>query len=55
MNNEQNSQMEQSADRKHKNAGNFANNPKRAAEAGRKGGQASHGGGRRSNSSSSEE
>lgn len=35
----------------HKNAGNFANNRKRAAEAGRKGGQASRGGGRRSQSS----
>jgi len=32
------------------NAGNFKNDPARAAEAGRKGGQASHGGGRRSSS-----
>lgn len=30
-----------------KNRGNFKNDPKRAAEAGRKGGQASRGGGRR--------
>jgi general stress protein YciG len=44
-NNEQ--QMNQTAQMKNKNRGNFANDPKRAAEAGRKGGQASHGGGRR--------
>jgi hypothetical protein len=30
-----------------KNRGNFKNDPQRAAEAGRKGGQASRGGGRR--------
>lgn len=52
MNNEQNMQQES---RQHKNAGNFANDRKRAADAGRKGGQASRGGGRRPNSSSTEE
>lgn len=31
------------------NRGNFKNDPQRAAEAGRKGGQASHGGGRSRN------
>jgi general stress protein YciG len=46
MNNDQNSPNAPT----HKNAGNFANDRKRAAEAGRKGGQASRGGGRRSSS-----
>ena len=41
------SQEQSSGQMKNKNGGNFANNPQRAAEAGRKGGQASHGGGRR--------
>lgn len=46
--NDENRSMEQSEQpQKNKNRGNFANNPQRAAEAGRKGGQASHGGGRR--------
>jgi len=31
---------------KHANPGNFANDPKKASEAGRKGGRNSHGGGR---------
>ena len=51
MNNSNNSSQDsnQSQERqKSYNAGNFKNDPKRAAEAGRKGGQASHGGGRRS-------
>ncbi len=45
MNNDQNTEQSNPS---HKNAGNFANDRKRAAEAGRKGGQASRGGGRRS-------
>lgn len=52
MNYEQNN-SQQEPQRKNKNRGNFANDPKRAAEAGRKGGMASHGGGRRSNASAS--
>lgn len=44
MNNDQENNSNRPA---HKNAGNFANNRQRAAEAGRKGGQASRGGGRR--------
>ncbi|WP_342363527.1 general stress protein [Terrarubrum flagellatum] len=39
----QNQQYQQGAN-KQQNAGNFANDPKRAAEAGRKGGERSHGG-----------
>lgn len=51
MNNDQNNPQSSAT---HKNAGNFANDRKRAAEAGRKGGQASRGGGRRSGSMSGE-
>lgn len=50
MANEQNNQsmdMEQTEKKGSYNRGNFKNDPQRASEAGRKGGQASRGGGRR--------
>ncbi|MBI1276246.1 hypothetical protein GC177_09800 [bacterium] len=46
MTNTQNNSSKQGQKSGSKNPGNFKNNPQRAAEAGRKGGQASSGGNR---------
>ena len=45
---EQNREGQSTEPKRSHNAGNFKNDPERAREAGRKGGQASRGGGRRS-------
>lgn len=45
--NDDHSMSESSQNQGSNNRGNFKNDPQRAAEAGRKGGQASRGGGRR--------